>query len=64
MYRDSAEVMTAAEADEGQGVQKILKDTAEFVEVGHTGSEAATIVRNVTGLDAVKAWRRLQASDS
>ena len=54
MYRDSAEVMTAAEAHEGQ-VQKILKDTAEFVEVGHTGSEAATIVRNVTGLDAVKA---------
>ena len=34
MHSDSTEVLTAAEAHEGQGVQMILKDTAEFVEVG------------------------------
>ena len=36
MYSGLAEVMKTTEAKEGHGVQKILKDNAELVNVGQT----------------------------
>ena len=72
--------MKAAEATYSQGDQKILEHNAELVEgdqtkcnasrvlysmlARYTGSEAATMVWTITGLDCVETRCRLHASYS
>ena len=70
----------AAETDENTSAGTVLDDVefleagwGKFINAstdctacwpGRTGSESATIVRRVTGLDGVEAWIRLHANYS